>query len=180
LPTGSLYDCEPQKRQLVAEQYQQHSRQVFERCLFMGGGNAAWAEDVTHDVFVRLLEWLPKLEPGSNLGAWLRTVAYNLCLERLRRDRSIWRRVRGALIADYQTDAAQTPEREVASRKQLAAVEACLQELPARQRAVIVMKFHDGMSQREIARALGVSEGQVSKLSAKATRTLRARGWAGV
>ena len=52
-----------------------------------------------------------------------------------------------------------------------------LQSLPGQERVVLALKILDGLSQREIAALLSLSEGYVSKLVARATARLGAKGW---
>src|SRR5437764_245764 len=68
--------------------YADHRVKVYRLGLRYGGGSRAFAEDLVHDVFVRLLERADALEAGD-LGGWLYTVATNLALKRLDRERSL-------------------------------------------------------------------------------------------
>lgn len=155
--------------------YQRHRHDVFRLCLRYGGGRKAWAEDVTHDVFVKLLEHLPTLEDASDLGGWLYRVTANLCISRLQRDQffltRLWR---------FGSDAEEVePSAEVLfeEKESAAAAMASLRALPARERVALSMKIIDGKSQKEIATTLGMSEGYVSKLLSRAWSQVRAAGW---
>jgi RNA polymerase sigma-70 factor, ECF subfamily len=158
--------------------YRAHHRRVYHHCLRYGGGNASFAEDVTHDVFVKLLEHLPSLDDHEDLGGWLYRVAANLSLSQLRRSRSVLRRFLPAYGRDLP---AIEPPLDVAfeEREAANAALATLRTLPPRERVVLCMKVLDGKSQREIARTLALTEGYVSKLYARAWQRVRAAGWEG-
>ncbi len=171
---------ETRHRVVAAELYARHRNMVFRQCLLLGGGNRDWAEDVTHDVFVRLLEQLTTLEDPHDLGGWIRRVTMNTCMTRLRRDGSIWSRVRAALLGQARASAAlspETPERQVQVAQQLEGAWEQLSRLPGKERVVFCMRHLDGMKQREIAAALDLSEGYVSKLLARGRSRMQARGW---
>ena len=157
--------------------YQRHHQQVFRWCLRYGGGSSVWAEDVTHDVFLRLFEHLPKLKDPDELGGWLYRVTAHLALKRLSRDRSLLERlVRLVQPAPPSERADQLVER----REDTAAAVKALETLPPGERVVMLMMLVDGASQTEVAEALGMSKGNVSKLVSRARRSLADAGWEGV
>lgn len=155
--------------------YAAYRERIYRWCLRYGGGDAGWAEDVTHDVFVKLIEHLPDLENPEDLGGWLYRVTANLSLKRLRRDQSVVGWLRRAYAAA--PERAPAPDALFEGHEQAASAMATLRALPPRERMVICLKVLDGKSQREIAEALSMSEGYVSKLAARAWARIRASGW---
>src|SRR5262245_37026179 len=67
--------------------YRAERERVYAWALRYGGGRGAWAEDVTHDVFLKLHRNLRQLEL-NDVGAWLYRVTANLALSRLKRESS--------------------------------------------------------------------------------------------
>ena len=155
--------------------YQAHRHEVYRLCLRYGGGRRAWAEDLTHDVFVKLLEHLPRLRDTDDLGGWLYRVTANLCISRLRKDQSFVARF--LRVASSEEAIEPSAANLVEDRQSAAAAWSTLQSLPARERVVLSMKVLDGKSQKEIATMLEMSEGYVSKLLARAWTQVRAAGW---
>lgn len=158
--------------------YQAHRQTIFRLCLRYGGGRVGWAEDATHDVFVKFLEHLPELDNPDDVGGWLYRVASNLCISRLRREQSFMGWLRNEQSADTEGVA---PAVDVLLDERTEAKEAleALRTLPAKERVVLCMKVLDNKSQREIADVLSLSEGYVSKLVARAWARLRKAGWEG-
>ena len=156
--------------------YAKHHARVYLLGLRYGGGNNAWAEDLTHDVFVCLAEKKDELDSLEDIGGWLYRVASNLAVSRLRRERSLWRRVSTKLSA---TEPRGEPSADIViEQQQLSAMAVtALTRLPPKQRVVISMKILDDKSQREIADTLALSEGYVSKLIARGLRRIRRQGW---
>jgi RNA polymerase sigma-70 factor, ECF subfamily len=142
----------------------------------MSGGDAAWANDVTQDVFVRLLEKAPRLDQQSPLLGWLLTVANRLCLDKLRHERTLWARVWQTLSDTAETEAS---DPNVAHQEEvlLARLKQSLTALPAKEQVAMVMKYVEGEPQTAIAEALQCSEGYVSRLLARAASRLGELGW---
>jgi RNA polymerase sigma factor (sigma-70 family) len=173
-PEGRAGDGpDPEGMAFLADQYRLHADRVFRRCLALGGGDRSFAEDVTQDVFLRLHEKQDTIERSGAMESWLLTVADRLCLDRLRRERTLWGRVRAALTA-----APPPPVRPPGGEGLLMArLGQSLEALPERERAVMLMKYVEGESQRAIAARLSCTEGYVSKLLSRAVDRLREMGW---
>ncbi len=130
----------------------------------------AAAEDVTALAFERAYRRRRTFDRRrGEERAWLFGIARNAALDELRR-----RRRTASLAADpADTSAEEQLDRgaEVALRR--TTVRAALARLPAREREIIALKFHAGMSNAEVAQVLGVSESNAGTLLYRTMEKLR-------
>lgn len=126
------------------------------------------AEDVTAEVFQRALASLPKYEwRGVPFGAWLFRIAANAVADHAKRA------AREVVDSRELPDAAEPLDAD--HLDQLARLFTLVDTLPADQRTVIIQRFVDERSIREVARRLSKTEGAVKQLQLRAIRTLRSR-----
>jgi RNA polymerase sigma-70 factor (ECF subfamily) len=122
------------------------------------------AEDLTAEVFQQALANLQRFQwRGVPFAAWLLRMASNAIADR-------WQRSGRELPAE----AAPEPAVEAELERQ-AGLAKLVDTLPDEQRTVIVRRFIDGRSVRQIATELRRSEGAVKQLQFRALRALRAR-----
>lgn len=131
-------------------------------------GDAAEAEDVAQDAFLRLWRNAARWEPRALLGTWLHRVTYNLCVDRLRRRRSV-PLDEAAEIADPAPGAGAVIHLKDVS----AAVSRALDALPDRQRQAILLVHYQEVGNIEAARILGVSVEAIESLLARGRRSLK-------
>jgi len=134
-------------------------------------GDAGEAEDVVQESLVKLWVnargWQPS---GGGLGAWLRRIATNACLDRLRRPRTLSdeglpERADDGPPADAMIDA----------ERRRAAVHEAILALPDRQRAAIILTYHEGVSNAEAASILGIGVKALESLLVRARQGLSQR-----
>jgi RNA polymerase sigma factor (sigma-70 family) len=124
-------------------------REVVWRFLVSSVG-AADAEDCFQETFIAALRAYPRLRPGSNARAWVLTIAHNKALDCHRG------RTRRALpVADPHAVDGRPQAHAPAAREGLWEA---VNELPARQRSAVVLRFFADLPHREIASAIGCSE----------------------
>jgi RNA polymerase sigma-70 factor (ECF subfamily) len=130
----------------------------------------AEAEDVAQETLLRLWRNAARLELGEGgVRPWLRRVAANLCIDRVRAQRNT--SLGDALPEEVEPASQMTTlvERELGRR-----VDAALKALPERQRLALTLFHYEGMSQIEVGEAMGISDEAVESLLARARRALKA------
>lgn len=131
----------------------------------------AEAEDVAQEAMLRLWRNAGGLELGpGGVRPWLRRVASNLCIDRVRAGRNLQ-----VMEAVPETGVAAGQIRHLAERDLAQRVDAALKDLPERQRLALTLFHYEGMSQLEVGEVLGISDEAVESLLARARRTLKAK-----
>ena len=127
--------------------YRSYSRMVYTTARRMLG-DAGLAEDATQDTFVDVLSKARTLEREDALGAWVRRIAVNHCLMRLRSPWTRWRTV-------VRVDVEPTHSTEDATVERATDLERALDRLPAKTRAVIWLHDVEGYTHEEVGRLFG-------------------------
>jgi RNA polymerase sigma-70 factor (ECF subfamily) len=122
------------------------------------------AEDVTQQIFAKLMTALPRYEPRSvPFSAWILRIAHNAAIDSMRARRAV------------PCEEVRSPDLEDGSlaRERATDLKEAIAKLPEEQREVIVMRFVLGLSPREIAERIGRSEDAVHGLQHRGRLTLR-------
>jgi RNA polymerase sigma factor (sigma-70 family) len=159
------------RRARLAELYDAHGERVYRLLLRYVRGDRGFAEDLTQEVFVELIERLDRGAAIENVGGWLYRAAVHRALNRLRRDRFLEQPAVRWLLG-LQARPARAPDRVELDRAELRRLFAWVNALPDKQRVIVCMHHFDETPQHEIAEILGLSRGYVSKLLARAEATL--------
>ncbi|MFH0939712.1 MAG: sigma-70 family RNA polymerase sigma factor, partial [Planctomycetota bacterium] len=152
------------------EAYRIHGRMIYNVCLRMLDDSHA-AEDTMQAVFLVLWKKAAELSTVANLGGWLHQTAVLAAREaRRERQRREAREQRAAEMREHvQVDSdAHWQVVRVELDEELA-------RLSARERSVVILSYLEGLSQSEVASALGMPKGTVASLAGRALEKLRTR-----
>lgn len=142
--------------------------------------NQAVSEELAQEVFLRVYRSRATYEPTAKFTTWLFRIATHLALNWIRDGRN--ERVQQSLdkeTADGATrqvmDRARTVEQEMVYQARLAEVRQAIDQLPAKQRAAVLMHKYEEMEYSQIANVLSCSESAVKSLLFRAYEALRSR-----
>lgn len=155
-----------------------HEKRLFQVCYRMLG-DAEEARDATQDVFLKAFRKAGSYKPHGQVFTWLYRIAVNHCLNRLRRRRLVGFLSFGELGPDEDdavdfdpVDEAANPLADAEARERWRRLQKTVAKLPASQRAVFVLAKLEGLSYREIAHHLGITESAVESRLVRAMRRL--------
>ena len=133
-------------------------------------GNVQLAEDLTAEVFVRMLQAAQSDRfARTSLSAWLYRIAHNLIVDHFRSqpqaEVEAWDERLGVAVDD--------PTVAIEAKLAQQGLRAALSHLTEQQQQVIVLRFGEGLSGPEIAEILDTSEGAVRSLQHRALASMR-------
>ena len=143
--------------------------------------NQAVAEELAQEVFLRVYRSRQSYAASAKFSTWLYRVATNLALNHIRDTRN--ERAQAAVSLDEPeeesgrapdvADARLNAEQKMLQGERMAAIRKCVEGLPERQRAAVIMHKYQELDYREIARVLKMSESATKSLLFRAYETLR-------
>jgi len=153
-----------------AEMVRTHQKRVYGLC-YRFTGNAADAEDLTQDVFLKIYSNLGSFDAArGSLPVWISTMTRNLLVDNFRRTRNQratsslddgWDKAEELKPADRLVSSGPTPH-ESAARKELAnMVQGALAKVSVELREAVILRDLQDLDYKEIAQVLSIPEGTV-------------------
>jgi RNA polymerase sigma-70 factor (ECF subfamily) len=154
----------------LAELYNLYFPRVY-RYILARMGNPYDAEDLTEEVFLRVLDAIGRFQwREAPFSAWLFRIAHNAVISQRRKEGA---RGRSSPLSEALAVDSQGPEEMVENRLALNEIMKAAETLPEAQRRVISLRFAAGLTVAETARAMGKGEGNVKVIQHKAIAKLR-------
>lgn len=135
--------------------YERHAQAVYALALRLSG-NPATAEDITQETFLQLLRFLDAMAPDRPLRPWLKRVAANAAIDRMRRERPT-----------VEFDDALAAEGGPGPAPEAGEALGMLQRFPPLVRTVVWLRVVEGWTHRELAERFGRSESWSKSLVAR-------------
>lgn len=163
-------ECDESFRELM----RRYQRQVFQH-VYRTTQNAAAAEELTQEVFLRVYLARARYEPTAKLITWLYRIAGNLSLNWIRDHRhETGFASLDAPMARMRTRLEANQVRMLIRKDFERQVRLAVETLPYRQRMAVFLHKYDGMDYGQIAAILGVSVSAVKSMLTRAYTALRA------
>ena len=152
--------------------FEKHKDMVFSVALRYSG-DAAAAQDITQDIFLKLFSTIGGFRGESNFEAWLYRMVVNRCFDQKRKTRRLVSLLDG--IIETRHTPGDSALDEVLREEMSAHVQSVVESLPPEQRMVVVLRYTKGLSYDEIAAILGCSAGTIASRLNRAHKVLERR-----
>jgi RNA polymerase sigma-70 factor, ECF subfamily len=130
--------------------------------------NAAEAEDIIQETFIRLWTHGYRYRPGSaKLTTWLHNIAHNLCIDYFRKHNRL------VDISDEPDEEIPGPENNYAQHGLKKDIQDAMMAIPERQRSAIIMCHYQGLSNKDAAIVLGITVDALESLMVRGRKKLR-------
>ena len=139
------------------------------RFILLKTGGKATAEDLTHQVFLSAWQNIENYQAkGFPFSSWLYRIASNAVIDYYRTDKKHFN-----LDNIEEVAAGNNLEEKIDQGFELNLVKTAIKELPNEQQIIIIMKFVEDLTNKEIAAALGKSEGAVKTAQHRSIQNLK-------
>jgi RNA polymerase sigma-70 factor, ECF subfamily len=130
----------------------------------------AEAEDAVQEAFIRVHQSFDGFDATMPLAPWVARITYHVCLRRLERVRAAGESTDPQALEGVQDERARCPEAHAAQGQAEGLLGAVLDRLSSQDRALLTLRYRDGLSDSEVAEVTGMPINTVK------TRIFRARG----
>ena len=153
----------------LGELYDRYAPRIY-AYIYRRVSDAHLAEDLTGEVFVRVIQAIRSERFWkTSFQAWLYRIAHNLVVDHYRRQPELPE----LMLDDQQLSSGDDPASAVAQRFSRRRLDAAMRRLTPDQQQVLVLRFAEGLTAREVAKVMNKSVGAVEALQHRALAALR-------
>jgi len=138
--------------------YDRYSTKVFSKCISLLKSESL-AEDATQDIFIKILMNLSKFSGKSKFSTWIYSITYNYCIDMIRRKKKD-----PSLLVDNIADthdSVEDVEDKFLLETNITRLKIILEDIPIADKSILLMKYQDSLSIKEIGGILDKSESAI-------------------
>ena len=162
----ALY-VDSQRNAYFEEIYERYANKVYRKC-YSFVYNQEKAEDFTHDIFLKLIVKIGTFKESAKFSTWLYSITYNYCMDQIRVTKK-----QHEVPLDENYDVEDDPDEGDFASMQGNGVRKSLEHIPSDEKALLLMKYQDDFSIKEIADTLNISESAVKMRLLRSKEKLR-------
>lgn len=139
--------------------YRRYAGKIYSKCLSLLKDETQ-AQDATQEIFMKIFTNLSRFRERSKFSTWVYSITYNYCIDFLRR-----RKKMKAIFSDEMEKAPDVPDQEISDKilleLEIEKLKQVLDNIPPGDQAILLMKYQDQMSIKEIADSLDITDSAV-------------------
>lgn len=139
--------------------YNRYAGKIYAKCIAMLKDEVL-AQDATQEIFIKVFTNLSKFGGKSKFSTWVFSITYNYCIDFIRKKKKL-----KAIFSDEMEKAPDLAEEEISDKvlleMELDQLKEVLESIPVGDKAILLMKYLEGMSIKEIADAIDKTESAI-------------------
>lgn len=140
--------------------YNRYSGKIYSKCMSLLKDEEL-AQDATQEVFTKIFLNLSKFGERAKFSTWVYSITYNFCIDYLRRKKKMQNLFADEKEVDKLADVADEVPDEALLEMEVRQLRTVLDGIPVDDKAVLLMKYQDDMSIRDISELLNKTESAV-------------------
>lgn len=140
------------------ELYRRYSGKIYGRCISLLN-NEVLAQDAVQDIFLKIITNLSKFKENSRFSTWVYSITYNWCIDLIRKRK----KKHHVEISDdlTQIEVIEEVDDQFLIDTEISRLKVIMEQIPVADKAILLMKYLEDLSIKEITEALGKSESAV-------------------
>lgn len=172
IPDDELIDIylATQSQEHFSMLYSRYADKVYSKCLSLLK-NEASAQDAAQDIFLKIFLNLAKFNKKSRFSTWVYSITYNYCIDTIRRKKK-----EKTILTDDDNEH-DAPEEDVDEKEilemEIERLAFVLDKVPEEDKMVLLMKYREGLSIKDISKAFNKSESAIKMKLKRAKNKVR-------
>ena len=148
--------------------YDRYSNKVYRKCISFVKDETV-AQDMVQDIFLKVFFQLPKFKGNSRFSTWLYAITYNFCVEHYRKNSKI----KQVEIGDHHDQVDDESEDLEILEYRVDQLKQALDKIDPHEKKLLLMKYQDDISIKEIMNELEISESAVKMRLSRARQRVK-------